>query len=71
MGVRLYKHTNCRDTAIEIKKSYFIPEKDGWSMKVMWWNIGPHKPFCMAIQQRVFISKEAWKNWKEYTWISN
>lgn len=34
---RQYKHVNNRSAHIEVLKSFYIPEKKCWKVKVMWW----------------------------------
>jgi len=48
--VKLYKHINNKDVAVEILKFMRIPGKDYARIKVKWWNIGPHKSYDMLIQ---------------------
>lgn len=61
----LYKHKNCEDTAIQIDKKYYIPEKRGWKLKINWWFRSALGGFYPAgHKDKVFISKEDWKNWE-------
>jgi len=63
----LYKHNNNTDVAVDVLKQFYIKEKDAYSMKVMWWNIGPHEPYCMHITQRLRIPREVWlRDWASY-----
>ena len=50
-AVTLYKHKNNKDVAVEILRFIKIPGKDYARIKVRWWNIGPHEPFSMMIDQ--------------------
>lgn len=64
----LYKHKDNRDVAIEVLKSFYIEEKDTYSLKVTWWNIGKtHKPYCTNYTERFKISRDIWRNdWQLY-----
>ena len=65
--MRMKKHKNNTDVAIEILKSFYVREKQVFKLKVQWWNIGSkHEPWCMDITQRITVSREDWKDWKPY-----
>lgn len=49
----LYKHVNNTDVAVEVLSFRRIPKKPYAIIKVVWWNIGPHKPFCLNIVQHL------------------
>lgn len=49
--MRLYKHVNNKDVAVEVLKFIDVPGKDYAKIKVCWWNIGPHEPYCMNMTQ--------------------
>lgn len=58
----LYRHRNNRDAAFEVIKAFYIKEKDAWSLKVGWWNIGAcHKPYPLGIAQRITLPASALK----------
>jgi hypothetical protein len=64
----LLKHKNNTDVAIEILKSFYIREKQEYSLKVLWWNIGQcHEPYCMGITQRIRIPKANMPDWQPIT----
>jgi hypothetical protein len=61
----LHKHDNNTTVAFEVLTAFYIKEKDTWSLKVCWWNIGKcHEPWPMAISQRIKIKETDRKNWK-------
>lgn len=65
----LYKHKHNTDVAIEILKSFYVPEKDLYKFKVRWWRVGSTKypDFCMNITQKIEIPRETWrKDWSKY-----
>ena len=64
----LFKHVNNTDVAFEIIKSFFVPEKSLYKLKVRWYNIGIcHAPFDMGITQRIEIRQQDWReSWKPY-----
>lgn len=65
----LYKHENNTDVAILIKKSFYIPEKRLWKLKIEWWNIGGrHHPFAMGIEEKIEMTQEQRGKWKPYVW---
>ena len=63
----LYTHKLCTDTAIMPLKRYWIPEKNGYKVKVDWFNIAYGKPFRLGCKETVFIKIDDYlKNWIEY-----
>lgn len=69
--VGLWKHVDMRDVAIEVIKEYYIPEKDAYALRIMWWNIGEcHAPWSMAIGQRITIPAGDWgSKWLPYKYL--
>jgi len=60
----LWRHTNNRDVAFEVLKSYLVREKNLWKLKVTWWNIGVcHKPWPMRVGQTLELTVAAANNW--------
>lgn len=69
-NVRLRKHINNTDVAIEILKSFTVPEKEILKLRVAWWNIGEcHAPYPLGVEQKVEIKFADWPNWKPYVWL--
>jgi len=66
MSERLRKHIDNTDVAIEVLKLFYIREKDAYSVKVAWWNIGPHAAYPMNITQRFRVTRENWARWRVY-----
>lgn len=65
--MRILKHPNNTDVAMEVLKKFYIPEKDTWKIKVMWWNIGnAHPPWCMGITQKLVMTASKLKEFKYY-----
>jgi hypothetical protein len=66
--MKLYKHKNNIDVAVQVVKSFYVKEKGLYKMKVNWWNIGVcHAPYDMRITERVQIQKHTWLNeWELY-----
>lgn len=63
----LWKHVRNTDVAVEVLKRFWIKEKAAWSFRVRWWNIGPHEPYCMNIEQRLKIDGEIWRrDWRPW-----
>jgi hypothetical protein len=62
----LHKHRNNTDVAIEILRGFYVAETRVWKLTVRWWNIGPHKPFCMGIEERLDIPAEKMAEWEPY-----
>jgi hypothetical protein len=55
---KLYRHKKCYDVAFEVIKSYYIHEKDTFSLRVRWYNIGAsHDPWYMGIEERIRLHK--------------
>jgi hypothetical protein len=64
---RLRKHPNSSDIAMEVLKSYYIPEKDVYKVKVIWWNIGKcHKPWSMGIEEKLELPAAKFREWRLY-----
>jgi hypothetical protein len=61
--VFLYRHKDNRDLAFQIVKAFYVKSKSLWKLKVMWWNIGSHKPWCMNHTQRIDIPLARQKEW--------
>lgn len=68
MRPQIYKHDNCTDVAMQVVKSYFIPQKDGWKLKVIWLNIvNPKNVFKLHTSPvKEFIKREDIKHWGVY-----
>lgn len=65
--MRLLKHANNTDVAIEVLKRFYVKETSVWKLKVRWWNIGTkHEPWCMNIEQRIELTEAARRDWKSY-----
>lgn len=63
MRMKLYKHENCTDVAIEILKSF--NGKDFYKLKVSWWNVvNKENHYPMGVVEKLKISLEDWKKWK-------
>jgi hypothetical protein len=66
--VKLFKHYNCNDVAIEILKKFYVHEKNGYKLKIRWWNVvNPDNSWDMGCQENLFISQDDLKNWLELT----
>jgi hypothetical protein len=64
--MKLYIHNSGCDIAFEII-SKTVDEDGKYEMTVMWYNVGPHKPFCMNILQSIVIDKKKFEEeWHEY-----
>ena len=62
----LYKHERCFDVAIQPLRKYFISEKNGYKVKIMWWWVtDPTSPKRSGFQETVFIKLEDINKWKE------
>ncbi len=56
----LHRHRLNRDVAFQLLSRYYVAEKDMWSLKVAWWNIGAcHDPYPMGITQRLTLANSA------------
>lgn len=61
---QLYQHLNNTDVAAEVLKCFYIKEREAYSVRIRWWNVGKaHAPWCMNLEERFIISKEAAKSW--------
>ena len=71
--VPLYKHPNCRDVAVSVRKEAFIPK--GY-VQIVWWNVHSYEaghgvPWCICIEN--IITEEKFKEFKPYavgSWLS-
>lgn len=63
---KLYRHRQNQDIAFRVVTRFYIRQKDMWSLKVEWWNIGAcHAPHPMTITQRLTLHSDARKDWVE------
>jgi len=63
LQIKLYKHENCSDVAVEILKSF--KGKDFYKLKVSWWNVVNEKNyFPLGEVETIRVSFEDWKKWK-------
>lgn len=62
--IRLLKHPKSNDIAMEVLKKFYVKEKDVWKIRVRWWNIGPHEPFCMWIEEKIQLPTEKFMEWR-------
>lgn len=53
MNCTLYRHKNNTDVAAQVLSFRPIPGKNYARVEVMWWNIGPHEPFCLNISTKL------------------
>lgn len=73
--MNLYRHKNNTDIAAQVLSLFVPPGKAYARIEVMWWNIGPHEPFCLNFstkltdatikgnkRQRGKYPLEKWKN---------
>lgn len=61
--LKLYKHINCTDTAIEVLRLTKI--KDKLVLKVSWYNVvNPKSKFKLGVTETIKIPTKDWKNWK-------
>ncbi len=64
----VYKHANNTEVAAKVVKSFWIPEKKGWKVKILWLNIvNPKNVYLIDHNpESHFISRESAKMWKVY-----
>jgi len=61
----LWRHVDNTTVAMEVTNCTWVPEKDSWSMRVSWYNIGHcHLPWPLGISQRIWIRREHAGNWQ-------
>jgi hypothetical protein len=64
----LYKHENCTDMAIcPVKRPFFIPEKNGYKIKVLYYNIVNRDHMFnigYELMETIFVKKEDIAKWK-------
>lgn len=61
----LYKHERCLDAAINVLKMFYIPQKNGYKVKVDWYNVSYDTPFRLGVTETVFIRKDDINKWHE------
>lgn len=66
--VELLRHTNSKDVAIQVLEKEYHLETDSWHLLVIWWNIGPHRPFIMG-PDNIRIKSLDLINWVPYRWL--
>ena len=64
---KLYKHVAWTDIAMMPLKVMWIPEKRGWKVKYMIYNVHRAYPVeAMNIVETIFIPKSKKQYWKKY-----
>lgn len=62
-----YKHVNCTDAAIECLRCVFVPEKEGYAVKVSWLNVvNPNNVFPCGLIEEIFIPATKIREWGAY-----
>lgn len=65
--MRLLKHRNNTDVAIEILKSFYVKEKHLYKLKVRWWRVSKvNPPRSMGFEQKIEIPKDKMSEWEIY-----
>lgn len=65
--MKLLKHPNNTDVAMEVISQDLDPDTNKWSILVRWWNIGNcHAPWCMNLLQELTLTDSKLKEFKEY-----
>jgi hypothetical protein len=60
----IYKHINCTDVAVECKRILFIPEKNGYKVKVNWVNVvNPKNYYPCGLTEEIFIPSSLIRDW--------
>jgi hypothetical protein len=63
----LYIHKNNKDVAVEVL-SFLIPSGKKYAkIKIRWWNVGPHKPYCMGFIAHLTDASLSGKNKYKYS----
>ena len=62
----VYKHEKNKTVAMMVLTSYYVKERDRWSLRVMWFKWSPTRglEYSMDITQRLTITREQRKGWK-------
>lgn len=70
--MKLYVHERNTDIAFEIISKTLNEETNKYELTVVWWNIGPHTPWCMNIVQTLYIDKQKFEDeWHVYVGKTN
>lgn len=65
----LRKHERMDSVAAEFLKTFKVPGKSIYKVKVRWWNIGRcHAPWNMGIEQNLVLTKEQLQEFRPYEW---
>jgi hypothetical protein len=56
------KHKKYRDVCCQVLKRYDFEHK--MKLKIMWWNLGCEKSWCMGYQQNIVIMDGELKDWE-------
>ena len=61
-----YRHPNNTTICMEVLKSFYIKEKDAYSMRIMWWKWSPKRGvvYTLGIAERVKWSRDKCKEWE-------
>jgi len=55
-------HPEFIDVRMEVIKSFYIKEKDMWSLRVIWWN---KRGWMLSSPCRIKIPNKKWKEFKK------
>jgi hypothetical protein len=64
----MYTHPKFVDVKLEVIKSFFIPEKNQYSLKIRWWH---RKGWPLSNPYRIRLDKSKWMEFKPILNLSN
>lgn len=61
-----YKHPKNTSICMEVLKSFYIKEKDTYSLRVAWWKWSPKRGICypLNIEERINMSVMKAREWE-------
>lgn len=64
----IYKHVYCRDVAMKVLKSLWVPNRNAFKVRNQWINVAtPEHPFLIDTKPETnWITYDQVKNWKPY-----
>ena len=62
-----YRHPKMDSICLEVTKSFYIPEKDAYSLRITWWKWSPKHGvcYCLNITERVKWTRPKCREWEE------
>lgn len=69
--MKLLKHTNNTDVAMAIHHKRYVPNRDGYEVKLTWFNVVNPANVYVIQRDKVFIKAADMGKWREFNETKN